>query len=192
MFIEGALSRGEEVELSEERTTYQIRRRLRVGERLSTVLGDVRGAFLPVADLGSAFLERDNRRIAIDIEALLYAGEPPEDDMIVEPNDRIVIPFRQFFVTVSGAVNSPGQYAYIPDRTYEYYLGLAGGINPDRRIGANPRIRDIEGNRRRNSAIIQPEDNIHFGTNNPVYYLRFVTPVLSVVSTAISIYAVTR
>ena len=197
VIIEGALAQTRQgadgtTELSREMTTYQIRRQIREGDRLSTILRSVQSQFLPVADLKNAFLERagEPARMPIDIEALLYSGEAPESDILLEPDDRIVIPFRQFFVTVSGAVASPGQYPYIPDRTFRYYLGLAGGINPDRRIGVNPRIRDIEGTRRPDGAIIQPEDNIHFGTNNPVYYLRFITPVLSVLSTALSTWAV--
>ena len=49
-------------------------------------------------------------------------------DFELEENDILRIPFKQLFVIVSVAVNQPGKYPYIPDRTYDYYVNLAGGL----------------------------------------------------------------
>jgi protein involved in polysaccharide export with SLBB domain len=48
----------------------------------------------------------------------------------VEANDVLVIPFRQYFVTVA----KPGRYPYMPDRDWEYYIALAGGFDPVRNM----------------------------------------------------------
>ena len=174
-----------------EMTTDRIRFRLRPGDRLSSVMREISDEFLPESDLAAVYVERQGRAepIEVNVERLLYSGDAPANDLVLIAEDRIVVPFRQFFVTVSGAVDDPGQYPFIPNRNFRYYLGLAGGIDPERRIGTNPRIRDVDGRRRKDDVIIEPEDAIHFRSNNPAFYMQFITPVLSVVSAGLSTWA---
>ncbi len=97
-----------------------------------------------------------------------------------------MIPFRQPQVVVSGAVSNPGSFQFVPNRGYEYYLRLAGGIDGQRRIGRNPRILGADGEKRPDHAMIEPGDTIHFTSNHPWYH---VGPVFTVVSTVLSTYA---
>lgn len=184
VFFEGAVGGGRE-DLGEESTSDQLRYQFRPGETLSNAVRSISNRFTPVSDLENAYMLRETviGPIAVDLREFLYSRSL-ENDIRLRPLDRIVVPFRQFFVTVSGAVASPGQYPYIPDRTYEYYLGLAGGTDPGRNIGARPRIRDVSGKRRAPSDYIEPEDDIFFATNNPLAYL---SPFATVVGTAVSV-----
>lgn len=184
VFFEGAVGGGEE-ELGEESTSDQLRYQFRPGETLSYAVRQIAGRFTPASDLENAYLLRQGLSgiIGVDLRDFLYSRNL-QSDIELQPLDRIIVPFRQFFVTVSGAVALPGQYSYIPDRTYEYYLGLAGGTDPNRNIGGRVRVRDVEGERRRTSAYIQPEDNIFVPTNNPLAYLG---PFATVLGTTVSL-----
>lgn len=184
VFFEGAVGGGRE-ELGEESTSDQVRYQFRPGETLSNAVRSIASRFTPVSDLENAYMLRETviGPISVDLREFLYSRNL-ENDIILKPLDRIVVPFRQFFVTVSGAVTLPGQYPYIPDRHYEYYLGLAGGTDPNRNIGARPRIHDVSGARRSPSDYIEPEDDIFFPTNNPLAYL---SPFATVVGTTVSV-----
>lgn len=184
VFFEGAVGGGEE-ELAEESVSDQLRYQFRPGETLSNAVRSIAGRFTPVSDLENAYLLRETviGPIAVDLRDFLYSRSL-ENDILLQPLDRIVVPFRQFFVTVSGAVALPGQYPYIPDRTFEYYLGLAGGTDPNRNIGSRPRITTVDGERRRPGDDIEPEDDIFFPTNNPLAYL---SPFATVVGTTVSL-----
>jgi protein involved in polysaccharide export with SLBB domain len=184
VFFEGAVGGGDE-ELAEESTSDQVRYQFRPGETLSNAVRNIAGRFTPVSDLENAYLLRESviGPIAVDLREFLYSRSL-ENDILLQPLDRIVVPFRQFFVTVSGAVALPGQYPYIPDRTFEYYLGLAGGTDPNRNIGSRPRITTVDGERRRPSDYIEPEDDVFFPTNNPLAYL---SPFATVVGTTVSL-----
>ncbi|MEX2443979.1 MAG: SLBB domain-containing protein, partial [Alkalispirochaeta sp.] len=184
--VRGTLTEDETVATTNATQSDQYRHQFRPGETVADAVRAIRGRFLTTADLSAAFLEREDQQIPIDIAEMLFSDRIPRTPEL-QRNDRIVIPFRQYFVTVSGAVNSPGQYPYIPDRGYQYYLGLAGGTNPQRHIGENPRIRDVQGDRRPDSATINPEDDIFFRSNNPIYHL---SPILGVASTILSTIAI--
>ena len=62
--------------------------------------------------------------------------------------DTLIIPFRQYLISVAGAVMDPGRYPYIPDRTWEYYIGLAGGFVNEKNMREVVKIRDINGKNR--------------------------------------------
>ena len=62
----------------------------------------------------------------MDLSPMLYDAAFYSDQTVQE-NDVLVVPFKQYFVSVAGAVLKPGRYPYVPDRTYDYYIGLAGG-----------------------------------------------------------------
>ena len=73
-------------------------------------------------------LKRNEKIIPIDLEKILFNYDYKFEE-VCQKNDELMIPFFQSFVTVSGAVLNPGRYPYIPDRTWEYYVNLAGGFN---------------------------------------------------------------
>ncbi|MBT3272036.1 MAG: hypothetical protein HN368_02690, partial [Spirochaetales bacterium] len=84
----------------------------------------------------------------------------PAKDIQLEANDRIIIPGKQYFVTVTGAVEVQGSYPFVPDRRYGYYLNLAGGIDPGEDSN-NIIITTASGGERGTDALVQPEDNIY-------------------------------
>jgi protein involved in polysaccharide export with SLBB domain len=111
--------------------------------------------------------------------------------MLIEENDTLVIPFRQYFVSVAGAVKAPGRYPYIPDREWDYYIGLAGGFLPGQNSFDAVTIRDVSGKRMKKTDIITPETIITAKNNHFLYYFGqfgpVVTTVLSIVSTFITV-----
>lgn len=166
----------------------RVRYQFRPGETLSSAVRALGARFTEESDLANAYLERGNagERMPVDLSAYLFSQD--EGAVIaLEPKDRIVVPFRRLFVTVSGAVQAPGSFPYIVDRTYEYYLGLAGGVDTSRNIGGKPKIRTADGGRRELSKAIGPEDDIFFPTNNPFVYL---TPLATIIGTAASVVSV--
>ena len=108
-------------------------------------------------------------------------------DKPLENNDVIVIPFRQLFVIVSGAVVSPGRFPYIPDRTYEYYVNLAGGFNPNLHSGSRVIVTDIENNRVSSSDVIQPESKIVAPNNNPLFIIPQTASIISAITSVVVI-----
>jgi protein involved in polysaccharide export with SLBB domain len=94
----------------------------------------------------------------VNLENLLYDYNPTAD-MALQPFDRIIIPTLRFSVSVLGDVDKPGIYYYVPQKTYSYYLSLAGGIPP---IETADYIAVLDENDRPRSLdeVIQPEDRI--------------------------------
>lgn len=193
VFFEGAVDAGPAAENEAMLRTSgsvadQLRFQFHPGETVADAARAIRNRFLTTADLSGAHLERaaGGEIIPVDLAVYLYSEDLP-DAVPLERNDRIVVPFRQYFVTVSGAVANPGQYPYIPGRGYEYYLGLAGGTDPQRHIGNNPRITTVENERKRDDAVIEPEDDIFFASTNPLYHL---SPIVSLAATILSTVAI--
>ena len=107
----------------------------------------------------------------------------------------MILPFKQYFVSVAGSVIKPGRYPYIPDRTWDYYIGLAGGFIKEQNKNDTISIVDINGKELSKTEYITPECTITAATNSGLYYFNLYAPVittiLSVITTAISILAVT-
>ena len=80
----------------------------------------------------------------------------------------------------------------IPNKTYEYYIGLAGGFDKAMNKGKAVDIRDSEGNKLSKSAVITPEATITAETNSFLYYFNqyapVITTILSIISATISVY----
>jgi hypothetical protein len=151
--------------------------------------------FSAVSDTQNAYIIRGDSRIPINLNPLLY-DETYRDEVPVEDNDTLVIPFRQYFVTVAGAVVIPGRYPYIPDRDWEYYIALAGGFIPERNKRESITIRDIAGSRLNKTDGITPETVITARTNHGLYYFGryapLITTMLSIVGTTVSVIALVR
>ena len=151
--------------------------------------------FTSNADLKSAYIRRGGSIIPIDLEQILYNPDF-YSDQIVQEFDTLVVPFKQYFVSVAGAVRNPGRYPYIPDRTWEYYVGLAGGFDKDKNTLNSIVIVDTNNKKCRENEYILPEYTITARTNSFTYYFNkyapVVTTVLSAISTMFTIIAVTR
>ena len=147
-----------------------------------------------VSDLENVYIIRDGEKIALNLLPVLYdASYYAKIEM--KNNDTLLIPFKQFFVSVSGAVYLPGRYPYIPDRTWDYYIGLAGGFIKEKNAGDAIVITDINGKKHKKSEFIKPEMTIEAKSNSSLYYFNqyapIVTTILSAVSTSIAVLAAT-
>ncbi len=147
------------------------------------------------SDTKNAFIIRGDQIIPIDIDKCLF-DKSYYSDLTVEADDVLRVPFRQYFVSVAGAVHNPGRYPYIPDRTYDYYVGLAGGFIQEKNNLDAVDIVDINGKRLKKSDVITPETTITAKANSGLYYFNqysgIITTVLSLLTTALSAYSIIR
>ena len=150
-----------------------------------------RNIFTSVSDLKNAYIKRGQEIISIDLEKILYDSSY-YSELTVENGDTLLVPFKQFFVTVSGAVNNPGRYPYIPDRTYEYYVGLAGGFIKSQNSGEAVSLTDSNGKHFSKKTFVPPEAMIEAKTNSFLYYFNqvggVVTTLMSIILSTISIF----
>lgn len=182
VLFEGAVYRERSLE---DGTTLETSNRVQYtfedGELLSTAVQNLKPYFTEVSDLKKAYIMHAGGEMTpIDIELLLFR-QPDARDIELSAFDRIIIPFRQFFVIVSGAVMTPGRYPFIPDRTYEYYIDLAGGFDPERHTGKAVTITDINNNLISTEEYIQPETKIVAPNNNPLYMFGRISGILSTI-----------
>lgn len=193
MFIEGAINATEGTTLEaadrkavqfEQGTNYAYLIRL-YGEWFKSAASDTQ----------NAFIIRGDKIIPINIDQMLYDASY-YSDLVVEAYDTLRVPFKQYFVSVAGAVHNPGRYPYIPDRTYDYYVGLAGGFISEKNSFDAVTIVDINGKKMKKSDVITPETTITAESNSALYkfnqYSGVVTTTLSVLTTCLSAWAVIK
>ncbi|GBU20386.1 hypothetical protein R80B4_00263 [Fibrobacteres bacterium R8-0-B4] len=86
------------------------------------------GAVRP--ERGSAVAVASATRDYAVIRLILYNA----DNVLLEPQDQIIIPKKDSFVYISGSVRSPGAYLFLPGKDSRYYVTQAGGFsrNADR------------------------------------------------------------
>jgi polysaccharide export outer membrane protein len=130
------------------------------GESLLDAYLTVRNSISAAADLSRAYVVREGaaQPISVDLQKLIFEYRPSED-LALQPFDRVVIPLLRFTVSVLGAVERAGMYPYVPNRTYSYYLSLAGEI-PRGEAGDYISILDSNEKLRDLNEFIQPEDRI--------------------------------
>ena len=190
IFFEGAIGTEEGVELD---ASTKRRIQFETGTTYNFLIRRYAGYFTAVSDIENAYIIRNDQTIPIDISKILYDSSY-DSGLLVEPYDTIRIPFKQYFVSVAGSVVSPGRYPYIPDRTWDYYIGLAGGFIKTQNKNDSVTIVDINGKELSKNDIITPETTITADTNSGLYYFNIwapvVTTVLTIISTTLSILAV--
>lgn len=186
IFIEGAIgvSDAEGTRSVRPDAMNRISRQIRPGTRLHTIVQQIRPQFSDISDLPNAYVQRGNEQIPVNIQNLLYS-ENHEDNIPLQANDRIVIPFQQMFVTIGGAVHSPGRYPYIQDRDWRYYAMLAGGVDREKNAWDAVEIFDQYGEPKDKSDPIGPEDSIYVRTNSPVHKITRVAQIIGPVATTI-------
>jgi protein involved in polysaccharide export with SLBB domain len=188
MFFEGAINPGEGKVAPEgsNRVVYQFF----PGEYLANAVRARRADFNEKSDLANAYLKRGNEKIQVDLTAYLFDKDFRET-IVIQPGDILVVPFLQYFVTVGGAVKNPGRFPYVPDRTWRYYVGLAGGIDAERNSGEILELRDRDDALMTKDSIVPPEGKITVETNSFLYYFGryapLVTTFLSIAATALGI-----
>jgi len=67
----------------------------------------------------------------------------------------------------------------VPDRTYRYYLELAGGIDPERSANGKVTIVDSAGKKLKRDAVIKPGDRIFVKSNDFTYNFNRYFPVIT-------------
>ena len=143
--------------------TYErIALEFQTGESLSDALRLIVDRISPFASLSEVYIVRENADepiIPVNLEKILFDYDPSAD-IALHPYDRVIIPEKYYFVTVTGAVSNPGAYAFTPNQRYRHYLNLAGGTDPGS-DSANILVIDADGNEKSTAEIIEPNDNIH-------------------------------
>jgi len=187
IFVEGAVGALGSGTLS---TSNRLAVRFFTGETYASLARKNIGWFSEVSDTENAYVLRKNERIPVNLNLALYDASY-RGRILVEENDVLIIPFRQYFVSVAGSVRNPGRYPYIPDRDWEYYIGLAGGFIKNQNARDSITIVDLNGNRLRKRHVITPETTITARTNHFLYnfnqYGPVMTTMLSVVTTFLTI-----
>jgi polysaccharide export outer membrane protein len=206
MFIEGAVSIGTVATNLE--TSSRITVTFHEGENYASLVRRMKTIFSASSDTTKAYIIRtvkaegkgdeaayEQKKIPINLDEILYDASFYSTEY-VHKDDTLLVPFRQFFVTVAGAVNSPGRFPYIPDRTWDYYVALAGGIDSSRNSLDAVDIVDVVGKRHDKSEVIEPEVIITVKENSLLYKWNKVsgsiTSILSIIATVLSIIVVTN
>ena len=194
VFVEGAiLSQNQGATGTQLTSSDKMSVQFHPGENYAFFIRRIRNVFTSVSDFESAYIVRKDQIIPINLNDILYDATY-YSDLYLEEDDVLNIPFKQFFVTVSGAVLNPGKYPYIPDRDYMYYVNLAGGFNPDRNVGEKVSIVDMHGEKKSTEDDVLPEFTIKAENNSFTYYFNkyapIITSVLSLITTFISVHAV--
>jgi protein involved in polysaccharide export with SLBB domain len=175
LFVEGAVGTSAEGNLT---ASNRLMIRFEPGENYGPLVRRNIDWFTAVSDTKNAYILRGEAKMPINLNPLLYDPES-NSPYYLEPNDTLIIPFRQYFVTVSGAVINPGRYPYIPDRNWEYYVALAGGFREDQNSNKKVTIWNIEGQELNKSSIITPETVINAETNAFLYHFNRTAPVIT-------------
>jgi protein involved in polysaccharide export with SLBB domain len=106
VFFEGALSQGaaavEQTGTAAEGTA-KMEYPFYKGETLGSAARTIAGRFTASSDLAKAYVIRNEKQIPVDLNRHLYYNDFSRD-LALENGDIIVIPFRQYFVLVSGAL----------------------------------------------------------------------------------------
>ena len=188
VYFEGAIGVGEKGENPE--AARQLIYTYVPGDTISRAIQNVRKQISEVSDIEKAYILRGGKKIPVNLALYLY-DKDFSNDIALEANDRVIIPFRQFFVSVSGAVNVPGRYPYVPDRGWEYYVNLAGGFDMERNSGDRVKILDMDSKPKTKDRFIQPEDSIVAASNSFFYYFGKVSTIITTISSILSIIVIT-
>lgn len=105
---------------------------LKAGERVSQLMAEV-GGISPWWNLENAYIIRETHnpdgtmKIPVDLHRLLFEKDLTQD-IELQNGDQVFVPSNVRRVFVNGVVGKGGAFPYVPNRTAEEYLGLAGGV----------------------------------------------------------------
>lgn len=195
IFIEGAVFTSSDIKAESIQSTNRLTMTFSAGEKYTSfVRGHSQLFSSSVADTANSYIMRDNNKIPISIYKIIYDKNFDFEETL-QNNDTLIVPFKQYFVSVSGAVKVPGRYPYIPDRGWEYYISLAGGFIKTENSRQKIVITDINGKKISKKDPITPETTIEAVTNSGLYYFNLYAPIITTligtISTALSILTIT-
>ena len=196
MFIEGAVSIASDTDLPvAPEASNKLTINFTIGENYGSLLRRYRSSFSAISDIENAYILRKGEVIPFDFSSLLYDSHYYTEEL-VQKYDVLVVPFRQYFVTVAGAVLKPNRFPYIPDRNWEYYVALAGGVDKYKNSNNSLTITDIMGKKLTKNDFITPETIINVKTNSFLYYFNqyapVVTTVLSIITTSLMFFTLSN
>ncbi len=192
VYLQGAV--GVSVDDPEKQTTVKMPIRFYVGKNYAVMVREQRALFTAASDLQAAYVIRvengEEKHIPIELQKMLYDSDYYSTET-VQSGDVLLVPFKLFYVTVSGAVAKPGRFPYIPDRDWRYYVGLAGGIDSSKNSHEKMEILAPDGSELNKEDFILPETTIDVKENSVWYKWNNVAPtvttLLSIVSTTLAI-----
>ena len=185
VFVEGAVTATATATATALDASTRITAPFNNGEDYAYFVRRNKAWFSAESDLENAYVIRKTQVIALNINQILY-DLSYDANLVIEANDTLVIPFKQFFVSVAGPVTKPGRYPYIPNRTWDYYVGLAGGFDKTKNAHEAVFIVDLNGKKLSKTDAITPETTITAKTNSKLYYFNQYAPVITIILTAIS------
>ena len=189
LFVEGAVRQTEAdsaAEVVEEAASRKTIIPFTAGEDYGDIMRRISTFFSSESDLKNAYIIRESEIIPLNIEDLVY-HKTEKANITANPFDTVIIPFRLYYVTVTGAVNAPGRYPYVPDKNWEYYTGLAGGFTEQNSF-QKVTIQGPDGNKKTKDDIILPETIITAERNGFIYnFNRFAGPVTTLLSIATTV-----
>ncbi len=156
------------------------------GESMKQMLTSITTRFLTVSDLEGAYLLRDGHRIPINIEQIL-SGQDSQQTVKLQSGDSLTIPFTQRLINVSGGVQRPGVFAYVPDKTVNYYISLAGGLSDDASYPTNIKITGPDGKKMSDEAPLIPESTITVAKDTLIKDIAPTVAIIGLVSSLIGI-----
>lgn len=186
MFIEGAVSVAVGAKQSPNtEVSSRLVVRFTEDENYASLVRRYRNEFNSSSDTANAYIIRGEKHLPINLNPILYDASF-YSEYTVQKDDILLVPFRQFFVTVAGAVKAPGRYPYLPDRDWAYYVALAGGFDTISNAYDSVIIKNIFGKKQNKKDPIFPETFIEAKQNSFLFYFNLYSPVIVTTLTIIS------
>lgn len=158
------------------------------GETVYDMLLSLSSYFIDSSDLKGAYLVRDGETIMLDFNEILYNGAE-SGNLALKSSDRFVIPFNQMLVAVVGGVVNPGVYGYVPGRTADYYINLAGGYSSNSKGEKGVTIENGSGIRMGFDDPLTPETTISVERDDLSEKLASTVTIVSLVTSVIGLVA---
>lgn len=184
--------------VSEPQPTAKLRFKYAEGKSFVQFILENSQMFINSSDLANSYVARknpetgENQIIPTNINAILYPSKNAKDfeDFTLVENDKIIVPYTQYYVTVTGGVNAEGKYAYQPGKKWNYYVNLANGFNLDQNLFRAVKITDKDGKKISKNSEIPPEALIYASRNSPKdgWLIPLITSILTFISTCLSVY----
>ncbi len=187
--IEGALRSGNSTNnmIQGDRTeTYYYR--FVEGESVYDMLSAISDYLIDSSNLEGAYLVRDGKTIMLDFNEILYNGAE-SGNLKLKASDRFFIPFMQMHVSVTGGVENPGLYGYVPGRDAEYYINLAGGYSANSKGEKGTKIYDKSGMRMGFNDPLTPESKIEVDRDDLSEKLASTVTVVALVTSIVGLVA---
>jgi protein involved in polysaccharide export with SLBB domain len=130
----GAVFTRESIRVEEQASYERLEREVRSGMPAALQEAAARDASSQQAVLAAiretiALLQsaKASGRMVVDVDPTLMQVRP-DQDIVLQPGDRLVVPKRPAHIMVSGEVMHPGSQRFAPGRPADEYIQLSGGV----------------------------------------------------------------